>query len=80
MNWKFVGSCADGEEFEIQGINVWSCEWVQAKSEVAEVRDPLYKQLRKFSVYDLVQGESKVRVAAGEFSNCIWGFYVAEQP
>ena len=78
MTWKFAGSCIEGEHLEVLGTNVWSCEWMRSEGEIAEGCDPLYNQPRIFSVYELVTGPRRVRVAAGEFSNGVWGFYVPE--
>lgn len=75
MNWKYCGSCPDGAPFEIDGVDVWKCEWLSDSSELLPVRDPLYHQLFEFHVYKIITGERVVRFAAGEFSNCIWGFY-----
>ena len=79
-SWVFFDSCADGERLEIQGIDVWQCKWVRCDGEMAVVRDPHYQERREFEVYTLVQGERRVRMAAGEFSNGIWGFYVPVSP
>lgn len=77
--WKFCGACVDGEDFRLDGVNVWKCEWERVPNTVAAVRDPHHDQPYKFNVYDLVHGGGRVRVAAGEFSNCIWGFYIPAQ-
>jgi len=77
--WKFFGACADGEEFKLNGVNVWACKWERVPNIIAAVRDPHYNQPHDFNVYDLVHAQGRVRVAAGEFSNCIWGFYLAVQ-
>ena len=74
-DWTFVGSCADGEAFALGGIDVWSCAWTPRRGEFAAVRDPLYQQRFTFPVYELRSGNGTLVFAAGEFSNCIWGFY-----
>ena len=77
MTWKFHGSCPDSAKFEIEGLNVWAHDWQREKEEPkAEVRDPLYNQKFSFSVYHIEAEGQKIRFAAGEFSNCTWGFYV----
>lgn len=43
-----------------------------------EVLDPLYKQPHKMWVYRVLIGEEEHEFAAGEFSNCVWGFYTRE--
>ena len=74
--WHFAGSCADGQPFALEGLDVWSCAWIPRLGEVAEVRDPHYQQRFTFPVYELQRGHGeRVVFAAGEFSNCIWGFY-----
>lgn len=73
--WRYFGSCADGEPFAIDGVDVWTTAWTQRKDEFAEVRDPLYQQRFRFPVYELRAAGGTVVFAAGEFSNCIWGFY-----
>ena len=78
--WRYVGNCADGESFEIDGINVWSSEWERVVNEIADVRDPAYDRPFRFHVYCVRQGARSVKFAAGEFSNCIWGFYIFENP
>jgi hypothetical protein len=75
LAWTYCGCCADGESFLIDGLDVWRCEWVRRPGETAVVRDPHYQQRFEFAVYELRHGADRVVVAAGEFSNCIWGFY-----
>ena len=73
--WKFLEACADGQTFKIEGINVWGKNWINQK-ESAEVTDPKYGGKRSFSVYKIKEKEKEIEFAAGEFSNCVWGFYV----
>lgn len=73
--WKFCGSCADGQKFEISGVNVWEHEWHNTKQSKAEVKDPKYGQSFEFNVYTITHNSKTITFAAGEFSNCIWGFY-----
>jgi len=77
--WRFVGSSVDGDAFSIDGVEVWKHRWVTAPVGRAEVVDPHYGQTFRFEVYDIEWGASRVRFAAGEFSNGIWGFYVPEK-
>lgn len=37
--------------------------------------DPLYHQEYSFTIFSVVIDDAKYEFAAGEFSNCIWGFY-----
>ena len=76
MEWKLAGVVPDGREFKIQGVNVWSKKWNAIRNEFAHVQDPLYKQPFTFQVYSIINDGVVIRFAAGEFSNCMWGFYV----
>ena len=74
--WAFLGSCCDGQPFEIAGNNVWESPWVRVEGAKAEVRDPLYSQTFLFEVFEIKPGPRPIQFAAGEFSNSVWGFYV----
>ena len=73
--WKFLGACIDGQAFKIEGINVWGKNWISQK-ESAEVTDPKYGIKKSFLVYKIKEEEKEIEFVAGEFSNCVWGFYV----
>ncbi len=73
-HWTFVGAIPDGQSFKIDGIDVWKHEWTDTKERVS-VEDPLYRQKFTFHVYEIRSSDKVVRFAAGEFSNCMWGFY-----
>jgi hypothetical protein len=75
-SWQYVGTCIDGQRFEIAGVDVWTQQWVPRQGESATVQDPLYGQSFTFPVYDMATGKERVVFAAGEFSNCVWGFYL----
>jgi hypothetical protein len=74
--WDFFGACAEGQRFEIEGVNVWDQEWVRSNRETADVLDPLYGQRFHFAVYEISVAGKPAAFAAGEFSNCMWGFYI----
>ena len=73
-DWKFAASSVDGQSLLIDGIDVWVHRWKDTNEHVV-VTDPKYHQEFVFSVFEIRDGEHIVRFAAGEFSNCIWGFY-----
>jgi hypothetical protein len=58
----------------IDGLDVWKHMWTDTKERV-QVEDPLYHQKFTFQVYEISSNGRVVRFAAGEFSNCVWGFY-----
>lgn len=56
------------------GVNIFNYEWISTgKSTI--VYDPLYHQQYSFPIYEVEINGQKYTFAAGEFSNCIWGFY-----
>jgi hypothetical protein len=73
--WEFVGVVLDRQPFAIDGVDVWKHEWTDTKAR-AHVKDPRYHQDFTFYVWEVRSGDRIVCFAAGEFSNCIWGFYV----
>ncbi|MDD5270938.1 MAG: hypothetical protein PHE80_07115 [Candidatus Omnitrophica bacterium] len=74
--WEFLGTSVDSTSFMINGIDVWKHKWKKASEPKAEVKDPLYKQDFSFEVYEIEDGDKRIEFAAGEFSNCVWGFYI----
>lgn len=76
MEWVFVTSCTDRETAVIDGVDIRSSSWAQVPGEIAHVIDPIYRQSFKFLVFDLTAGGKTVRIASGEFSNGISGFYL----
>ena len=61
--WDFIRPSLDGEAFEFEGVNIWlhDCQ-VQAGQEV-HVKDPVYRQDFKFSVYEIQDGKEKLKFA-----------------
>jgi hypothetical protein len=76
MQWQHVGTCVNGGSLVIDGIDVWKYEWTPLANRNANVKDPVYGQPHEFQVYELAVEERSLLFAAGEFSNCVWGFYV----
>jgi hypothetical protein len=74
-DWEFVGAGSDGQSFTIGGLDVWEHDWRDTK-ERAHVKDPRYQQDFTLHVWEIHSGGRVVAFAAGEFSNCMWGFYV----
>jgi len=72
--WKYLGTCTDGKTFIINGLNVWDYEWQNA-GEGASVVDPRYGGRKDFNIFTIETDKGILKFAAGEFSNCIWGFY-----
>ncbi len=73
--WRFLQSVADGEEFHINGLNLWEHEWKPLYNSI-HVKDPLYGEDHTMYVYEITDGTVTVLFAAGEFSNTVWGIYL----
>lgn len=57
------------------GVNIFCHEWKDSHRPV-KVRDPVYGKEYKFRVYTVIINGQEKEFAAGEFSNCVWGFYL----
>ena len=49
---------------------------MKSTGEKIDVKDPLYGQKYRFPVYKVLIDEKEYEFAAGEFSNCVYGFYI----
>jgi hypothetical protein len=76
--WQFAGSSKEGDAFDIRGVSIWSQGWQVVPDEEAHVTDPVYGRNYIFKVFSIMDGEEKIRFAAGEFSDGEWGFYTQE--
>jgi len=75
--WKFVNIVTDGQPLRIGGVNVWEHKWEALKSEPITVPHPSHPNERhKMWQYQIKTEKKVITFAAGEFSNCVWGFYV----
>lgn len=72
--WQHEITGVDGNTI-LFGVNIFDYKWESTNQSVI-VRDPLYGQEYKFSVYKVIINEQEYEFAAGEFSNCVWGFYI----
>ena len=75
---KFLGTCLDEEAFIIDGANVWDHKWTDLKLNV-KVIDPDYDEKKNFTLWSIVVEGKEIQFVAGEFTNCIWGFYRPEK-
>ena len=74
--WRYETHGVDGN-VTLFGVNIFDYEWNGTGRRVT-VRDPHYGQEYTFSVYTVTIDGQTHEFAAGEFSMCIWGFYVEE--
>lgn len=71
--WKYATTGTNGNVM-LFGVRIFDYKW-QRTSESVQIRDPLYGQSYTFPIYTAVIQEKTYTFAAGEFSNCVWGFY-----
>ncbi|MDE6435465.1 MAG: hypothetical protein K2L07_14720 [Lachnospiraceae bacterium] len=71
--WQHEITGVDGNTI-LFGVNIFDYEWKNT-NEFVKVYDPLYDQEYKFDIYTVIINGQEQKFAAGEFSNCVWGFY-----
>jgi hypothetical protein len=76
MMWKFIKSGIEGD-CELFGVNIFDYRWENTKQRII-VLDPIYNQRHEISIYNAAINGSVVTFAAGELSNCVYGFYLEE--
>lgn len=72
--WQHKITGVDGD-CQLFGVNIFNYKW-NSTGNKAKVKDPLYGQDYTFLIYSVIIDEEEHEFAAGEFSNCIWGFFV----
>lgn len=72
--WRHETTGFDGNAI-LFGVNIFDYNWERTDKSV-KVRDPLFGQDYTFPVYKVIINEQEQEFAAGEFSNCVWGFYI----
>lgn len=76
-DWRavHVGFAKDG--LTIAGADIWALRWRRTREPVLQLPHPAYPdQLDYFDIYEVDGPAARVRFAAGEVSNGVWGFYV----
>lgn len=72
--WQHELTAFDGDA-TLFGVNIFDYDWDDTQ-ETVTIRDPLYDQEHEFRIFTAVINGQKHEFAAGEFSNCVWGFYL----
>ena len=72
--WQHETTGVDGNA-PLFGVNIFDYEW-EKTGEKAKVTDPMYGQEYVFPVYKVSIDGQEYELACGEFSNCVYGFYV----
>ena len=74
MAWEYETFSPDGQ-CRLFGVNIFDYDWKTTGRQV-KVQDPIYHQNHIFEVWQVEINGQIHRFAAGEFSNCVWGFYL----
>lgn len=72
--WKHKITCED-DNCVLFGVNIFDYDWIDTKEKITVI-DPIYHKKCDISVYNVIIKGKIRKFAAGEFSNCIWGFYI----
>ncbi len=73
--WEAAHIGTECDQFEIGGVSVWDARW-QSTGESVELPHPSYpNQRHRFSIYELEKDGILNRLAAGELSAGVYGFY-----
>jgi len=76
--WKHVAIGFEGVPVSLGGLNPWKFKWHSLDEPTITVAHPSYPEERHtMSLFELKSGGKTVRFAAGEYSNGVWGFYLA---
>ena len=70
----------EGQPTDIAGVNPWKAEWTATGSRNTVAHPQFPRQRHVMWVYEAKGSASRVRFAAGEFSNGLWGFFVPASP
>lgn len=73
-SWKHKITGVDGNCI-LFGVNIFDYEWNDTGEKITII-DPQYHQEHSINVYNVDINGTLKRFAAGEFSNCVWGFYL----
>lgn len=72
--WQFETAGTDGN-VTLFGVNIFDYEWKNTGQRI-EVTDSAYGQKHLFSIFKVLIEDKEYEFACGEFSNCVYGFYV----
>ena len=79
--WRSVHIGFSDDGLKIGGQPVWKQEWRPSGEPSLMLPHPAYPdQSHRFDIYAIGESRKRVRFAAGELSNGVWGFYVPVDP
>jgi hypothetical protein len=77
--WTIVHIGVERDGFLLEGVDPWSRDWHNYGEAKVVVAHPAYPHQRHdMWVSEIRDGDRRIRFAAGEFSNGVWGFFVPD--
>jgi len=74
--WRFVSIGLEGQPADVGGVNPWEVKWTATGGRITVAHPQYRSQRRVMFVYEVTDSVPRIRFAAGEFSNGVWGFFV----
>lgn len=75
--WKHKKTISDGEEFVIEGYNIWDYKW-DCDYNKEKVLDPVYGNEYDMDIVKIEVDNRIIQFGSVEFSNNIYGIYIEE--
>ena len=75
MAWEFETAGPDGQ-CKLFGVNIFDYDWQTTWQASKSPRPRSITRRHTFEVWQVEIDGQIHRFAAGEFSNCVWGFYL----
>ena len=72
--WEYLGRSLGGDGFKIEGVNVWSHDWIDKRQKV-EVLDRYIGESHLADIYEIVDGRRRICFATDERTPAVWAFY-----
>ena len=78
-DWKFYSVVSSGAYIEIEGIDIWMCNWNQLNVGTLDIPHPSFPEQKHTLWINYVEKNDRfVLFGAGELSNDVWCFYIPQ--
>ncbi|SHN01452.1 hypothetical protein [Mucilaginibacter sp. OK098] len=74
INWNGCATIADGERYEIEGVNIWDFKW-RATGDKFTANEPVRGLNYNITIYEITERGKSIRFGAAEVSNNVWIVY-----
>jgi len=76
LKWKHITTCAEGYCM-LFGVNIFEYDW-ENTGKKANVKARKDIRIHEFEIWRVIINGVEHEFVAGEFSNCVWGFFLLE--